>query len=416
MYSRKFYLPVLLLTVSLLFSIVTGCDDDDDDNVITPGTREKIIIGAALPLTGDYSDQGIDNLEAARLAVADVNEDWENRGVDKELELINFDTQTNPDYANIQVNNIITIGARFILGPMTSSEILESQSVVNASNSLLISPSSTLATLANDDNIFRLVTDDEAMIEATAQTMVANGTNKVAMLIRYDIWGESVAELMEEKIVELGGDYLCTVPYYGIRPLDITTALDSLNTHLEELSENDELGSVAVQMISYDEGSVILDSVSSYPLMHQVKWYGCDGFVNNTTLFDLPGAAEFAAEVGFSSPIFGVEATTEYTDLTERIQQVTGHTPGVYPIISYDAIWAAASVLEEVGNDAALTELKSSLISKLSGHNGVSGEVSINVETGDRNHGSYYFWTVVEDGDSYTWSHTSTYTVGGNSN
>lgn len=415
MVSRKLYLPVLVLALVLLFTLVSGCDDDVDDKIITPDTRETILIGAALPLTGDYSDQGVDNLEAARLAVADVNADWESRGVAKELELINFDTQTDPAVAAIQVNNIINLAARFILGPMTSGEILAAQSAVNTSNSLLISPSSTLSTLANDDNIFRLVTDDASMIEATAQTMIAAGTNKVAMLVRDDVWGRSVAELMESRIAELGGEHVCTIPYYGIRPLDITSALDSLNTHLEELDGNGQLGSIAIQLISFDEGSVILDSASSYPLMHQIDWYGCDGFVNNTTLFSVPGGAEFAAEVGFSSPIFGAEVTTEYTALAGRIEQVTGRIPGVYPIISYDAVRAAANVLEIVDTDVPLAELKSTLVSTLNGHNGVSGEVSINVETGDRNHGSYYFWTVVEEGGSYTWAHTSTYDVGNGS-
>ena len=68
-------------------------------------------------------------------------------------------------------------------------------------------------------------------------------------------------------------------------------------------------------------------------------------------------------------------------------------------------------MLDETGLDATLTELQETLISVCAAHSGMTGNIILN-DAGDRANGSYFFWKIVADGDSYKWEHVITYTDG----
>ncbi|MDP8207882.1 MAG: ABC transporter substrate-binding protein [Candidatus Electryonea clarkiae] len=410
--NNKFAILVFLLVASLcLFS---ACSEDDDSGTTTVPTITEISIAALVAQTGFFSDQADAYIAALNLAVEDVNADFDARGLNFEVDLTYSDTKTDPDVASTLLNAYLDQDFRFVVGPMTSDEVSKLKDDVDLSQSILISPSSSLIDLAvADDNIYRLVTDDSKMAEAMVKAMMSKGISNLAILHYDNYWGHSVAELMRSEFEAQGGTIIDTFAFYGGRSSEITEVLDSLSVSINDFLTTGDPATAAIQMISYDTGSIVLEIASSDTTLGKVKWFGCDGYVNNTALFDTSyeAGADFAALVEFTSPVFGVESTTNYQALYDRIQAVTGSTPGVYAMLHYDAFVASANALQSAGEDADLSVLKDALVQALSDIPGVTGNITLN-DAGDRANGKYFFWTVMENRGSYEWVHSMTYSDG----
>lgn len=389
--------------------LLIQCSDSGTD----PTTINEITIGALIPLSGDYANQGNEILAALNLSVEDINASFEKNNKTTRIQLIYADTETDPATANLEMQSFISQDIRIIIGPLTSVEINGVMDAINTSDNLLISPSSTLISLAvANDNIFRIVPNDSKMVEATVEVMWNQGIRSIAILYMDDAWGQSLAGLMQETFTAKGGTYLGDVSYLGSRGSELNEKLDELSSLVDPALADTDPSSVAVQMISLDVGSFLLDLASSDTTLEKVKWFGCDGYVNTDELFLYYRAgSEFAEQIEFTSPIFGSPSTEASDAVIDRIVSQTHSTPSAYSLLTYDALTVAAKVLSAAGEEATLDELKTQLEITCASHSGITGNMSLN-NAGDRENGSYFFWQIVSDGDSYKWEHTITYTDG----
>jgi branched-chain amino acid transport system substrate-binding protein len=373
---------------------------------------EEIEIGALIPLTGEYKNSGMEILAALNCAVEDINKTFTNEKRNTRIKLVYSDTRTEPSSAKEKIQSFLSQDIRIIIGPLTSTEVNGVKDDINSSNSLLISPSSTLTALAvANDNIYRVVPDDSKMVEATVDVMWAQGIRSIAMLYLDNAWGQSFISQLRVKFEAKGGTYLGDVPYIGSRESELKEYLNELSAVVSPAVSNGDPSTVAIQMISLDVGSFLLDIASTFSTFSKVKWFGCDGFVNSDELFSLEEGVKFANKVNFTSPIFGTPSNEQSQSLIERISAVTQSTPNQYSLLAYDALIAAAKTLDEVGSNGTLSQLKEKLELILAKNSGVTGNIQLN-DAGDRDNGSYFFWQIVEDGDSYKWEHTITCTNG----
>lgn len=159
------------------FSFLSCSDSPTDSDEIN-----EIKIGALIPLSGNYKNQGDEILAALNCAVEDINKTFTNEKKSTRIKLVYSDTGTEPSSANEEIKSFLSQDIRITIGPLTSSEVIGVKDEINSSNSLLISPSSTLTSLAiADDNIYRVVPDDSKMVEATVDVMWAQGIRTIAM-------------------------------------------------------------------------------------------------------------------------------------------------------------------------------------------------------------------------------------------
>ena len=401
----KLFIPCLLIG----FSILLNCTNSSTN----PTDLNEILIGALIPLSGDYANQGQEILAALNCAVEDINSEFENNKKTTRIKLIYSDTETDSSIAKVQMESYIAQDIRITIGPLTSVEVNAVKDDINASNNLLISPSSTLTSLSiADDNIFRFVPDDAKTIEATVEVMWDQGIRHLAIFYVDNAWGKGFVSLIQEQFEAKGGSYIGDVTFIGSRESELQEYLNELSEMVDPTVSAVDPSTVAIQMICLDVGSFLLQLASADTTLGKVKWFGCDGYVNTDELFlYYDEGAEFAEHVEFTSLIFGSPSTDESQVLVDRITSLTNSTPGAYSLLTYDALTIAAKVLDEVGENATITELKEKLISICATHSGMTGNIILN-DAGDRENGSYFFWKIVVDGDTYKWEHVITYTDG----
>ncbi len=402
---RSFQYVILLLLTLFFFN----CSDSGNETI----ELNEIPIGALIPQTGDFASGGAEILASLNCALEDINNEFESENKATRIKLVYADTETNSTTAMLHTGTFISQDIRIIIGPSTSTEVNGVKETIDASNSIIISQSSTTPALAiAGDNIYRAVPDDSQMAEATVEVMWYQGIRNLAVFYLDNSWGESLASLMKEKFEAKGGTFIGQVSYLGARESELREYLAELSEMVGDFLSGANTSTTAIQMISLDVGSLLLELASVDSSLGLVKWYGCDGYVNSNDLFAYyPNGTAFAKKVKFTSPIFGTNHTSESTALTTRIESMIDSTPSEYALVAYDALTAAARVLDSVGEYATLTQIKESLVSTCTGLNGVTGNIDFN-EAGDRDNGKYFFWKVVPDADSAKWEHLLTYNNG----
>lgn len=399
--------PVLILLVLTLS--LFSCSDSGNETI----ELNEIPVGALIPQTGDFASGGAELLAALNCAVEDINNTFESENKATRIKLVHADTETDSSVAKLQIESFISQGIRITIGPSTSMEVVGIKDQINSSNSIVISPSSTMPELAiADDNIYRAVPDDSQMAEATVEVMWQQGIRNLAVFYLDNSWGESLTSLMKEKLEAKGGTFIGQASYIGARESELREYIAELSTMINNFLSGGDASTTAIQMISLDAGSLLLELASEDALLETVKWYGCDGYVNKNDLFIYyPNGETFAKNVELTSPIFGSTPTIDSMALTERISSMINNSPSQYALVAYDALIAAAKVMDAVGEEASLSELKESLVSTCANLNGITGDIVFNA-AGDRNNGKYFFWKIVPDADSTKWEHVLTYNNG----
>jgi branched-chain amino acid transport system substrate-binding protein len=153
---------------------------------------EPLRIGFVGGLTGKAADLGTAGRNGVQLAVEQRNATGGING--RPVDLLVRDDEQNPETAKRVMADLIGQNTELIIGPMTSSMAMAMLPQVNASKSILLSPTVTTTDLAGkDDNFLRVmsVTTDYASKSARYQYEKL-GIRKVAAI--YDINNKSYTE------------------------------------------------------------------------------------------------------------------------------------------------------------------------------------------------------------------------------
>jgi len=397
---------ICLITLLMILAVTSGCGDDE--RVVYRDT-EWVEIGGIVAMSDNSPIWGRSCLEALRLAEADVNETLTNQGSGKRVRLIYGDSATDPVVADYLLQSFISQGARAVIGPLTSSELLAMADTINASESIIISPSSTLSQLSvTDDNIFRMVPDDRLMIEAIVQALLYKGIQHLVVMYIDDVWGTALFDDLSRSFEQRGGTILGSRNYLNLRADILQANLDDLSQMVSDQMAVDDLSKIGFMLICYDEGLGIVEMAASVPVLGEIRWFGTDGFVKYRSLLENETAASFAVQTEYLAPALEVALTPEGEILKDKIETATGGLPAThYSLLAYDAFRAAAEVLLNSPSNISIDDLRNGIFSEFGYHQWATGTIDLN-EAGDQAEGTYYFWTVKADGDSYAWQHELT--------
>ena len=95
-------------------------------------------------------------------------------------------------------------------------------------------------------------------------------------------------------------------------------------------------------------------------------------------MLEVEDAVDFARNVDFAAPVYGIETSEEYSSLVERLTGQLGYSPNTYVILSYEALYAAAITLADMEDGEKVSVLKERLINTLNGYEGVTGTIELN--------------------------------------
>lgn len=394
-------LRVTLSLMSLL--LLAACEDE---TVLSPFST-TLEVGALLSLSGDYGASGAVSLAAVHRAVEDADADL--AGEDTELVVSLGDTRSLPLGASVLLDSYLLQGLRVMVGPSTSAEVAAVKDAIDASDALIISPSSTSLDLAiPGDHIFRLAPTDAHLAEELVDLMWSRGQRYLALVYRDDEWGHSLSSELGSRFTQRGGTVISSNSYGALRTDILAELMTDVEADIAAHTEIQDPSQVAFHLTSLDEGSLIMQvAMENAPGLGLVPWYGTDGFVQDAYVLTLPELAAFARDVGYTAPIVQVDPPSSMSGVVERIQEEAGTAPGAYALLTYDAVRIAArTLLRAGGRDASYDDLEAALLAVLADYEGLSGHITLD-DNGDRANGTYAFFTVVSDGTDFRWERVS---------
>lgn len=387
----------------LAASAATGCDP------VSEPTNAQVAIGGLFSLTGNWSTLGQNAAAALELAVEDINDQLAFEGFALEIVPLIEDTRLEPSRALQEAQRLVTRGVPIIIGPQASAEVAELKDFVDTYGILLVSPSSTAGSLAvEDDFIFRFTPSDGPEGTAIAALMWDDGVRAVVPIWREDAGNAGLEAATRTAFTARGGTVVQGVSY-SPSTTDFTATVATLAEHVQEAVDAHGADAVALYLAAFDEVVDLFHAAAEVPLLASVPWYGSDGVALSDALVNDDAAAEFAIQVGYPNPLFGLEEASRqiWEPLANRIRSKTGLDPDAFALAVYDAAWVATKAIVAAGiaNPFALAD---AFVAAAENHHGATGLTSLNA-AGDRRFGNFDFWAVRDVGGQKRWTRIAQY-------
>jgi branched-chain amino acid transport system substrate-binding protein len=375
--------------------------------------RHTLKVGALLSLTGDWSTLGLTSKAALEIGVARINQDLAAVGSRVRVKLFVADTKLDPTRALSKLKKLAARGIRTFIGPQSSAEVAALKPYAQRHGLLLLSQGSTAGALAvADDNVFRFCPSDGPEGEAISALMRADGIEAVVPLWRADPGNQGLAASVRSHFTAAGGAVSDGMEY----PTDTSdfsgiVASAAAQVDAAKLAVGD--GKVAVFLAAFDEFIALFRAAKNDPTLDSVKWYGSDGVVQNPAILSDTAAAQFAIQVSFSAPAFGLpeEARDIWEPLAARVQERSGIVPDAFSLAAYDALWVAHLADQSAHHTARIGLRRSTLVRTADRFFGATGWTALN-DAGDRRTGNYDFFGLQASGETFEWVRVAQYSGG----
>lgn len=340
-------------------------------------------LGFVAGLSGRVADLGTAGRNGAMLAVEQRNAAGGIKG--HPVELIVRDDQQNPETARQVVAELIAKNVSCIIGPMTSSMATATVPLVNASGTIMLSPTVTTTGLSGtDDNFLRAisVTSDYAGKNARYQ-FEKLGHRKVAVI--YDLTNKAYTEDwingFRNTFERLGGRITLVKSFVS------SDQVLFLATVKELLAAKPDVVLIASNAVDAAMISQQIRSIDSAMPIVMSEWASTERFI------ELAGAA--AEGVAVSQFIDRNDTSERYLKFLARYRERFGQEPGYAGLAGYDAAMIAmdAHAAQKPG------ETLKQAITRIGTFQGVQRQVTID-RFGDADRAT--FVTVIRDGKYMT--------------
>jgi len=390
---------VLLLLSAAIFA--GGCTGPETPSVV-PDDGQNILIGALLPLSGEYAGGGEASRVAIEVAAGDINDYFASAGSDRRVGILVEDTRADPAVALECLRALEGQGVRIVIGPGTSAELEAIREYADEHGILVVSTMSTAPSLAiAGDTIYRLVPPDIYQADVMAYYLQKQGVTAIVPVWRGDVWGDELERLTAAAFVRGGGKVLDGVRYTPDQK-DYSAVTADLDARVARAVAANGEKKVAVYLVSLDEVEQVMEAAMVRESLSKVRWYGCDGNVLLDRLVTGKSAL-FAEQTKFTCPaLWKQESVAANTATIQEMRERLGRHPDGYGLAAYDALWIAAMAGMDAGSGDIVT-LKAAF-EKTAGESGgpLFGPVRLN-SAGDLSSAHYTFWTVSADGGAYRW-------------
>lgn len=201
----------LLASVSL---VLTACGSDGDDDATpsatgaatTGASGESLLLGTLLPVTGSLSQLGPPEIAGVDLAVKEINEAGGVLGADVEVSHKDSSDAENTQVATQSVTELISEGASAIIGAASSQVTLNVIDDVVGSETVMISPANTSATLSGySDFFFRTAPPDTVQGDVLGNLILSDAAANLSILVFNEDYGTGLRDVVKGVVEEAGG-------------------------------------------------------------------------------------------------------------------------------------------------------------------------------------------------------------------
>ena len=291
-------------------------------------------IGAIGPMTGGAAQYGLAVVNAAELAVNEINEAGGINGY--QVEYQKQDDEHDAEKAVNAYNALKDWGMQILDGTTTSAPCIAVAEKTAADNMFQITPSGSAVDCVVHDNVFRVCFSDPDQGIASADYMAENGI------------GTKIGVIYDSSDVYSSGIEAKFVEEAGAKGLDVydpqAFTADSKTDFSAQLQNIYNAGCDVVFLpIYYSEASIILTQADK--MGFEPTFFGCDGLDGILSMENFDVA--LAEDVMLLTP-FAADASDELTqNFVKAYQEAYGEIPNQFAADSYDAIYAVKAALED---------------------------------------------------------------------
>ena len=289
-----------------------------------------------------------------------------------------------------EIRRLAGDGYTYFVGPMTSSGAAAAVAYADTRpDTVLISPSSTAASLAVPDSLFRLVPDDGKQTPVIVGNLEGDGKEHVVIIYREDEWGLGLLDSIERLYAQNNKNNVALKLSLGSHN---DGSAEQARIHADVAARAaDEVGRlvsqhgadrVAVLLISFDRETaslvraIISDDAEHADILGSISWYGTDGAAGQQELVADSGVAKFLSSVGFAATKFAVPANP----INAAVRAQDFADDATYGDNVYDAVFLLADTIITYNNqmatssDVTVKSLVRSVANGLAAHDSHSAE------------------------------------------
>jgi ABC-type branched-subunit amino acid transport system substrate-binding protein len=246
-------------------------------------------------------------------------------------------------------------GIDLVLGGDLSSMAEGSLSYVNENNMVMISPESSLQSLAiANDGLFRMSPPDDLMVARAADAMWSYGIKSVIILYRNGSWEAGFVDSFKPAWEALGGRFAGDPINYDAYENNYTSYL-RLADQQASLAVAEYGGmKERVGVLALDDVNIIAIDAMGYPNVYDVPWFSGEyqSFIGVMSV-ELSGLqADSCNHTRWIGILVNPPETSRYLNFISRYESLVKQRVSPFVVNCYDAAWVLArSVLESESTD-----------------------------------------------------------------
>ena len=324
--STKF-VSILLTSLLAVSSLATAVQAEEG---------ETFKIGAIGPMTGGAAQYGLAVVNAAELAVKEINEAGDINGY--QVEYQKQDDEHDAEKAVNAYNALKDWGMQILDGTTTSAPCIAVAEKTAADNMFQITPSGSAVECVAHDNVFRVCFADPDQGVASADYIADNeiGTKIGVIYDSSDVYSSGIEAKFVEEAAAKGLEVYDPQAFTADSKTDFSAQLQNISNAGCD---------VVFLPIYYSEASIILTQADK--MGFEPTFFGCDGLDGILSMENFDVA--LAEGVMLLTP-FAADAEDELTqNFVAAYQEAYGEIPNQFAADSYDAIYAIKAAIEDQG-------------------------------------------------------------------
>lgn len=367
----------ILLALALLFSVL-ACTKPE---IVT--TR----IGCVLSLTGLLGPKGMERLDAARLAVSEINAAG---GVlSRQVELLEADDATDATKCLARVKKMAEKNnVQVFIGGMSSDAAMATGPYLMEKQVVLVSPSATTGEISGHPWthwFFRTAPHDTLQGIILADIIQQKGYTRLATIVLANSYGMGLEQALVDALKKEGwtGEHALSI-YYNPDEKDFSAQLQNIKDNNPDV----------VLAVTYVEDGIILFRQALEMGLDNIAWLGCDGNYSEY-MFEDAQCAEFMTRAIVAGTRSVGPSDDVYRAFADAYSNAYGREPGIYCDTTYDSVHMVAKAIEAAGVYDGKA-VKGTLLVLGQKYHGASGIITFN-DKGDRISGIFEVWKVEKD-------------------
>lgn len=321
----------VLMALALVVTCFAACGGNEDKG----NDAKEIVIGVSGPLTGSAAQYGNAVVNAAKLAVEEINAAGGINGVN--LKLVSADDEADPgDKAVSAYNSLKDQGMQIFLGTVTSGSALAVIDKSAQDNIFQLTPSASADDVIKHDNCFQICFCDSNQGTGSAQYIAENKVaSKVAVIYdSSDAYSTGIYNTFKAEAAKQNLNIVAEQSFTKDSNKDFSAQIQACKTAGAEL---------VFLPIYYTEASLILKAAES--ASYAPKFFGCDGLDGILAVENFD--TKLAEGVMLLTP-FAADADDDATQkfVAAYKAKYNNEIPNQFAADAYDGIYIIAELLK----------------------------------------------------------------------